>query len=168
MRAQLESGLELRRKIRLVPDTKAFDITLHVTNHGDAPVVPEIELRSEFSTARLGKPQFWIERDGAWSRFGLKGRKASRVYEEEFEAAGVSRWAYRFPRAHTSIVNTVDAADAESMSYVYAPDRAYITMGQRMTRKELAPGEVRSLHTRFLITRSRPKSLPAELPIMVP
>ena len=159
LQTQLQSGLELRREIRLGRDEKAFDITLHVTNRSEAPVGLEIELHPEFSTARLGKPQLWMERGGTWSRVGLKKRKVSSVYEEEFDAAGVSRWAYRFPRSQTSIVSTVDGKDAESLSYVYAPDRAYITMGQRMTRRELEPGEIRSLHMRFLITGLRPKAL---------
>ena len=155
----LRNGIELRREIRLLPGTRAVDIVLHLTNRGETPIGPMVELYPEFSTARLGKPQIWIERGGVWTRSALEKRRSARVYDGEFPAEGISRWAYRFPQAHISIVNTVDSAGVASLSYVYAPEAAFISMGQSLTSTMLAPGEARSIRTRFEITPAKPKAL---------
>ena len=159
LQTQLRNGIEIRREIRLLPDTKAVDIVLHLRNRGETPIWPMVELYPEFSTAQLGKPQIWIERGGVWTRSALEKRRSARNYIGEFSAEGVSRWAYRFPQAQISIVNTIDSVGVGFLSYVYAPEAAYISMGQSLAAAMLAPGEARSVRTRFEITSAKPKAL---------
>jgi len=156
IRAWTENDLLVTRRMALKPGADLFEVTLDIKNAGDEPVVPRLKMHPEFQTYNESTPRIWIERNGAWKKVKMALLPDRGAGAGNIEPDGVTAWAYQIPRQRLSVINAVESDELESLFYFYHREKRHLNLEMIPRQTPLAPGETRSLHSTYTISRRRP------------
>ncbi|HOE66435.1 MAG TPA: DUF4838 domain-containing protein [Candidatus Hydrogenedentes bacterium] len=154
-----DDGLVVRRTITLEPGSKSVEITFEVENTSSVALTPRVKLHPEFWTQGDSPPEFWVERDGQWKKHSGPAQPFQRWGGGPIERDGVTRWAIHLPKKGLTLINTVRAEEIQNLFFYFNQDRQAANLEVLPLLTPLNPGEKRSVHLAYTMSRKAPRSL---------
>jgi hypothetical protein len=162
LRAELDNGLVLARRMRLAPDADALFVDYDLHNPTDRAISFRLKVHPEFDGYELTVPAVWVDGPTGWERFALDAPEFPQLpYTGARPAEGARRWAYHIPARRVTVVNEFDASQVGLLRvFALASEQAQQINLELITPDvAIAPGEHRSLALRYWVTDQRPAAI---------
>jgi len=155
LRASLDNGLLVERRMTLERGSPELRVLLTVRNPTDQPIAPKMSLRPEFRTPAEELPQVWAFSGTRWVKLEPPPHRGY------LDPAGYSRWALFLPRQRLSVLNSFEQKEVGALLYSYEVDLSgqYVSLALVVPDNPIPPRQSRTLHLSYIVTSKSPDRL---------
>ena len=153
-------GFDVTRRMVLDEDPGGLAIEIDVQNATDAPLDPRVKLHTEFWTQGPKAAEFWIQDEAGWRIAKLDDVVVEDiVWLKAFSPSRIRRWAYHAPGRRLTLVNSFDPGELGKLIGLVNTQYEHVIMDLEPRPEPFAPGETRTIHSRYEVTTKRPNRL---------
>jgi hypothetical protein len=161
--ATLESGVVVRRVMRLPEGRGPLEVELSLRNPTSASQLAKVKFHPEFyCPVPNAVPEIWIEKTTGWAHLNAEDMDKGPIGHGFLLPEGAKRWAFHLFQENLTLVNEFDPENIECLLYYYNT-----TMVAKQINLELlpprtvplAPGEERLIRAAYWVSRKKPADL---------
>jgi hypothetical protein len=158
--ATLDTGLVVRRTMRLSEGNGPLEVELTLHNPTDAPVPAKVKYHPEFYCSEAyAVPEIWLEKTSGWVQLNADDMEAGPVGFGFLFPEGAKRWAFHLPQKKLTFVNEFSPDSVEELLYYYNTNHIALQINLELLpprREPLAPGASRAIKASYWTTEERP------------
>ncbi len=161
--AAVDTGLVVRRAMRLPEGDGPLEVELTLHNPTDAPLPAKVKYHPEFyCPVAYAVPEIWLEKPDGWTQLNAEAMDAGPVGFGFLYPEGARRWAFHLPQQNLTLVNEFDPASVEEILYYYNTHHIAKQINLELLPPRttpLGPGETRVIRSTYWTTETKPANL---------
>lgn len=157
LEAVLDTGLVVRRHMRL--DGDALKVTLELHNPSNGPVDAKVKFHPEFYSQRAHViPEMWLDTGDGWARLNADAGRDEIIGFQWMEPRGAGRWGFFVPEANAGLISDFVPDEVGQLFYYYNTGKLsrQVNLELLPRREPLEPGGTRTIQAAFRIVTGRP------------